>query len=262
MPTSNLISTILSLRPLFILSRPDSHSSPSFSLKPDGTKVTPLDLQVNEILQSFLSSNYPTYGIVSEELDHEWREYTWFIDPLNGTNAYLEGKDAFNVLVGLAKGNTPVLGIIYHPVTDKLYIGGVDEKPRVIYGGIETPLVKADSTPGNLLFCPSQNWENVFKELFRNEASYTLVHGNALGSEFKDPRIDLIEGKFNLQINSNFGKWGTWDICAGHAILSCFGGVMSDYYGNEIDYGKPMLEKGFIAADNKARIEKLPWIRN
>ncbi len=82
-----------------------------------------------------------------------------------------------------------------------------------------------------------------------------------MGNEFKDPRIHIIEGSLNLQINSNFGAWGTWDICAGHAILSSMGGVMTDYYGNDIDYSKPMLDNGFIASDTLERIDKLPWFK-
>ncbi len=35
---------------------------------------------------------------------------------------------------------------------------------------------------------------------------------------------------------------------------------MTDYYGNVIDYSKPMLDNGFIASDTLERISRLPWI--
>jgi basic membrane lipoprotein Med (substrate-binding protein (PBP1-ABC) superfamily) len=112
----------------------------------------------------------------------------------------------------------------------------------------------------NLLFTPTQNWEAVFTELFKNNPDYKFIHTDKLGEEFKDPRIHIVKGGINLQINSNFGAWGTWDVCAGHAILSALGGVMTDYYGNDINYSKPMLENGFIASDSLERIRELPWI--
>lgn len=231
-----------------------------FELKEDGSQVTKADKEVNEILQNYLKQEYPNTGIVSEELDKEWKEYTWYIDPLNGTKAYINGKDSFNILIGLVKDNKPIFGLISHPVYDKIYIGGIDEKPRVIQGNDSKPLLMKDSVNTNLLFTPTENWENVFIELFKNYPEYKLIHTDELGKEFKDPRIHIIEGGINLQINSNFGAWGTWDICAGHAILSSMGGVMTDYYGKHIDYSKPMLNSGFIASDTLKRINRLPWI--
>lgn len=233
----------------------------SKDIKNDGSEVTKADIEVNEILQNYLKDKYPECGIVSEELEKEWKEYTWHIDPLNGTKAYLNGKDSFNILIGLVQKNKPIFGLISHPVYNKIYIGGIDEKPRVIEGNNEIPLFKSKNLKENLLFTPSENWENVFTELFKKNPEYILVHTDELGNEFKDPRIHILDGGINLQINSNFGAWGTWDICAGHSILSYLGGVMTDYYGNDIDYSKPMLDNGFIASDTLERISKLPWIK-
>lgn len=230
-------------------------------IKEDGSKVTNVDKEANEILQSYLKEKYPTYGIMSEELEKECKEYTWYIDPLNGTGSYLRGSDYFNILVGLTRKNKPILGLIYHPLYDKLYIGGENEIPRVIASDGESNLVMSSIKKQNLLFTPSENWENIFKELFNDDPEYTLIHGNELGEEFKDPRIHIIDGGINLQINKNFGAWGTWDVCAGHAILSALGGVMTDYYGKDIDYSKTELNNGFIASDNTERIKNLPWIK-
>lgn len=229
--------------------------------KEDGSKVTNVDKEANEILQNYLKDKFPTYGIMSEEIDKECKEYTWYIDPLNGTGSYLRGSDYFNILVGLVKENKPILGLIYHPLYDKVYIGGKDEIPRVIVQGKETKLTMSPAVKQNLLFTPSDNWEAVFNELFNDNPEYTLVHGNDLGEEFKDPRMHIIDGGINLQINNNWGAWGPWDVCSGHAILSCFGGVMTDYYGKDIDYSKITLDNGFIASDNMGRIKNLPWIK-
>ncbi len=106
----------------------------SKDIKIDGSEVTKADIEANEILQNYLKEKYPKYGIVSEELEKEWKEYTWYIDPLNGTKAYLNGKDSFNILIGLVHNNKQIFGLISHPVYNKIYIGGINEKPRVIQG--------------------------------------------------------------------------------------------------------------------------------
>ena len=97
--------------------------------KEDGSKVTNVDKEVNEILQSYLKEKYPTYGIMSEEMEKECKEYTWYIDPLNGTKAYLNGKDSFNILIGLVYNNKPIFGLIslyvIFPQVLKLILVGV-----------------------------------------------------------------------------------------------------------------------------------------
>ncbi len=230
-------------------------------IKKDGSKVTNVDKQLNEILQNYLKDTYPTYGIMSEEIDKNVKDYTWYIDPLNGTGAYLKGFDSFNILVGLVRENIPILGLIYHPLYNKLYIGGESEIPRVRENEKETELKMPPHIKQNLLFTPNENWEKVFTQLFEGNPDYKLVNRDMLGSEFKDSRIHIVEGSLNLEINSNFGAWGTWDVCSGHAILSQLGGVMRDYYGNDIDYSKESLDNGFISADSIERVNQLDWIK-
>jgi 3'-phosphoadenosine 5'-phosphosulfate (PAPS) 3'-phosphatase len=152
--------------------------------------------------------------------------------------------------------------MIYHPTNQRLYVGGEDETPKIITNTDATPLKKAPPVQENLLYVPSNNWEKKFKEdLFQNETDYKFVYEDSLGSEFKDSRIHVVEGGFNIQVNNNPIGWGSWDICAGHAILSCFGGVMTDFQGNDIDYSKSILKTGFITADSIERINNLPWIK-
>lgn len=231
-------------------------------IKKDGSKVTNVDKQLNEILQNYLKDTYPTYGIMSEEIDKNVKDYTWYIDPLNGTGSYLKGYDSFNILVGLVRENTPILGLIYHPLYNKLYIGGETETPRVIVNDKEEKLIKGKYTKDNLIFTANDNWERIFKEFFKDMPEYKLIYKDMLGEEFKDPRMHIVAGSINLEINSNFGAWGTWDVCSGNAILSQLGGAMTDYYGNDIDYSKESLENGFIASDSIERIKKLHWIKN
>lgn len=126
-------------------------------IKDDGSQVTKADIEVNKLLQNYLKKEYPNTGIVSEELDKGWKEYTWHIDPLNGTKAYINGNDSFNILIGLVKDNKPIFGLISHPVYNKIYIGGVDETPRVLQENNIKPLVKSNTIKKNLLFAPSEN---------------------------------------------------------------------------------------------------------
>jgi len=54
-------------------------------------------------------------------------EYFWMIDPLDGTKEFIKKNDEFTVNIALIYNNSPVLGVVYTPVSDEMYsavIGG------------------------------------------------------------------------------------------------------------------------------------------
>jgi len=71
--------------------------------------------------------------ILSEEGQHlpfeerkEWNRM-WVVDPLDGTKEFIKKNGEFTVNIALVENGTPVLGVIYIPVTDILYYGIVGE---------------------------------------------------------------------------------------------------------------------------------------
>ena len=120
--------------------------------------------------------------------------------------------------------------------------------------------IKSDYQAKTYLLCPSDNWYMVWEKEFHNNPDYELIKPGSLGL-WEDPRISIAKNLANLLLNKNWGAWGTWDIAAGHAILSAAGGVTTDFLGNKIDYtsGKNVLLQGFNSADSIERIKKLPW---
>lgn len=224
-------------------------------LKEDGTKVTKADREVNEILQNLLKRECPTHGVMSEEKIQEYKEYTWYVDPIDGTSAYSRGEKYFNILVGLVRQEKPILGIIYNPPSKKLYLGGENLNPMMIdKDGTEHCISMAKPKSENLLFSYSYNPAKL--------SNYKYRKVRDISGDFKDLRIRIAQGEINIQIEDPEKDfvWGTWDICAGHAILNSLGGIVTSYYGDDIDYSKPTLQNGFIAADSIDRVNSLPWI--
>lgn len=72
------------------------------------------------------------YGFLSEESEDDLsrlgKEKVWIIDPLDGTNDFLERTGEFSVMVGLVDKNQPILGVVYLPVGDKLLAKGLENK--------------------------------------------------------------------------------------------------------------------------------------
>ncbi|MEN9391358.1 MAG: hypothetical protein RL017_656, partial [Pseudomonadota bacterium] len=97
----------------------------NISYKLDKSPVTAADLEIERNLRGWIKQNYPTHSIIGEEYanDSNSNQYTWVIDPIDGTANFATGKPIFSTLVALLEGNTPVAGIIDQPIINERYVG-------------------------------------------------------------------------------------------------------------------------------------------
>lgn len=101
--------------------------SVEIQIKPDHTPVTEADLFVSQFVIEQLQRLTPDIPVLSEEGKKlplaerkQWQEY-WIIDPLDGTQQFIDRTDQFSVVIGLVQQNRPVLGVIHAPILDKTY---------------------------------------------------------------------------------------------------------------------------------------------
>jgi myo-inositol-1(or 4)-monophosphatase len=85
--------------------------------------VTEADYQAEHIIATVIENEFPSHGIRSEESVHVPAEsdYTWLVDPLDGTGNFAHGNPNYSVSIALLEGNDPVVGVVYSPETDELY---------------------------------------------------------------------------------------------------------------------------------------------
>jgi len=88
-----------------------------------GNVVTDVDLLAEKTIVERLQREYPTHGILSEEshTSPDKSEYTWIIDPLDGTRNYASNLPHFSVTIALAHDEEVVLGLIYDPLRRELF---------------------------------------------------------------------------------------------------------------------------------------------
>ncbi|MCY3834370.1 MAG: histidinol-phosphatase [Chloroflexi bacterium] len=93
--------------------------------KADESPVTIADRQAEEIMREMIMKEYPEHGIIGEEfgVHNESAEFQWVLDPIDGTKSFVSGTFLFGTLIGLMKGDQPIVGTIHHPVTKHLLIG-------------------------------------------------------------------------------------------------------------------------------------------
>lgn len=94
------------------------------TLKGKNDFVTNLDIECENIIKKIIKETYPVHGIVAEEseIENSDSEYTWFIDPLSGTTNYIHSLPFFSVAIALRKGDNFILGVVYDPLLDELFI--------------------------------------------------------------------------------------------------------------------------------------------
>ncbi len=82
-----------------------------------------MDRRAEEIIIGILRSAFPEHAILSEECGHVdgCAEYTWVIDPLDGTFNYSRRIPAWCTSIGLLRAGDPVLGVVYDPGRDELF---------------------------------------------------------------------------------------------------------------------------------------------
>lgn len=84
---------------------------------------TQADLGSEKVILEILEKEFPNYNIFSEEIGEIQKnsEYTFYIDPLDGTNNFVLGIPNFTVSIGLFKNEEIVAGVVHSPILDHTY---------------------------------------------------------------------------------------------------------------------------------------------
>lgn len=84
---------------------------------------TKADLESEKAILKILKKEFPKYNILSEEegKTDKGSDYTFVIDPLDGTNNFVLGMPTFSVSIGLLYKNEAVFGVVFQPINNQTY---------------------------------------------------------------------------------------------------------------------------------------------
>lgn len=107
------------------MARKSFRNNISINKKEDASPVSNVDYEIESILFEMIAKNYPEHGFIGEELHlvKSKSQYTWVVDPIDGTSSFISGKPTFCTLISLLFQGTPILGIIDQPITDERWHG-------------------------------------------------------------------------------------------------------------------------------------------
>jgi len=251
--------------------------------KSDQSIVTLADVAAEEVVMAGLQKLTPNIPILSEEQveagnipDLTGGTY-WTIDPLDGTQDFVEGRNGYAVLIGLVHEEKPVLGVIYQPSKSKLYAASVPDKIAFMQDDQyqdRSDLNAQDHTDAHGVVRTIVNYgagdiEKVFNFLEEHRRKST-DHSSA-ANLFKINKQDMLsmrdrgdnyvfcpvaEGKAELYAHVSRSKGDGapfWDVVPGHALIAATGGRMVDFEGEEITY-KQRKQK------NKMALRTVPYV--
>jgi 3'(2'), 5'-bisphosphate nucleotidase len=221
--------------------------------KTDGSPVTEADLAADRIIAAGLEQLVPDIPVLSEERTHlAARPYTgsfFLVDPLDGTQEFVSGRDEFTVNLALVTNGTPVLGIVGAPALGVIWRG-------VVGHGAERLLVTKDAhtrTASPIRTrahpAPGAPWIATVSRSHGDERTEAFIAERPgairqiLGSAVKFCRV--AEG--GADIYPRLSPTSEWDIAAGHAVVCAAGGKITDSAGRPLRFGE--AREGFLVPE-------------
>ncbi|MEZ4684808.1 MAG: inositol monophosphatase family protein [Bacteroidia bacterium] len=199
----------------------ESFSSKHIEYKGKNDMFSYVDVRTEEILKEGLSKLLPGTGFINEESDNETGEtdYTWIIDPIDGTTNFIHGIPLFSICVALQHNDEILMGYVYEVAHDEMFwaIKGKGAK----LNGLPIEVSSVEKLSGSLMGTGFPYRQGPGFEDYLRLVSNVLreTHGmRRLGSA----AIDLayvaagrLEGFFEIGLNP-------WDVAAGEPY--CAGG--------------------------------------
>ena len=213
----------------------------------DGDKsnfATIADTEAEKIIIKILTDNFPDHSIVAEESGSRMgkSEFTWEVDPLDGSFTFGQNIPYFTVSIGLLKNNQPVVGVINHVSFNNLYWAQIDQgaflNDEKIHVSRKKDLQETAGTLDAGHNLKRQNKMDLYINKLITKVGYPFEFGSAAVT------LALVaDGTLDLYVNQAF----PWDFVAGAVIVKEAGGMVTDFEGREPDWSKERLN---IVASN------------
>ena len=191
----------------------------------------------------------PEAGFITEEatIDQEKKNYTWVIDPLDGTTNFVHGIPNYCVSIGLMNGDDIVSGVVYEVANDECFTawkdGGAYLNNEVIH-------VSDASRIDDCVFAtgfPIHNFKHINEYLAILNELMKNTHGlRRMGSAAADMAY-VACGRYGGFFEYNLNPW---DVAAGVILVKEAGGSVTDFGGgNHFLFGKELACGGNVHAE-------------
>lgn len=213
---------------------------PDVWMKSGQSPVTEADIAVDTFLRETLTAARPDYGWLSEEtvdtVERLSARRTFVVDPIDGTRAFVDGRDVWCVSIAVVENGRPLTGVLDCPARSEVYaamLGGGAQKNKE---AISVRLPSEEVTVAG------------------PRALTDAMRTRYPGAQKRHPYIPSLAYRIAMladgTIDGTFVKPDShdWDLAAADLILGEAGGRVLDPQGRELIYASPDPAHGALAA--------------
>lgn len=243
------------------------------AVKQLGTKYSPQDLVTDvdkgaeQMIRKLILTHFPEHAILGEEsvapgaqasqealANLSSSEYLWIIDPIDGTTNFVHGFPFFCVSIALAYKGEVVVGVIYDPLRDELFVA---EKGKGAYvHGNPTQVSQETDLASSVLalgFNPDRQFALPVNMKGINalaDKTRSIRAGGSAALHLAYVAAGRLSGYYEVGLNS-------WDVAAGALLVKESGGMVTDTIGNPYHLGVRHL----VATNGKIHDELLETLK-
>ncbi len=233
-----------------IVSHLDRLDALSVTRKSFNELVSEVDRQAEQTIVQAIRRVYPGHGILGEEGGQQGEdEYTWIIDPLDGTTNFLHGFPQFSVSIGIIHRGRLEHGVVYDPLRAEIFSASRgrgamlnDKRIRVSRCNNLEHALLGTGFPYRRLG-RVESYLAILRELFGKTEGVRRAGSAALDLAYV--AAGRLDGFWEFDLQS-------WDMAAGALLIQEAGGIVT-----EPDGGSDYLKSGDIVAGNPKVLKAL-----
>jgi myo-inositol-1(or 4)-monophosphatase len=209
-----------------------------------GSPVTEADIASNELLRERLLA--PGDGWLSEESENDpsrlHARRVWVVDPIDGTRAYMAGREDWSISAALVENGRPVAAALYAPATDELFLATAG-------GGATRNDVSIQASGGGALAGARIAGPKRMLERIAADAPALVIVPRIHSLALRIVRV--AQGELDAAIAGGSGH--DWDLAAADLLVHEAGGIITAVDGKALIYNRPAPVHGALVASGRER---------
>ena len=211
------------------------------TIKPDGSPVTDVDVQIEDALRDRLARERPDHMITGEERgtsgSSSWR---WYLDPIDGTQSFITADPKWMTLIALAHDDRVILGVADVPALGRRWWatrgGGAYRNGQPVRVSTRSPLQDA---------IVNDTWyQDLAQEADEHPLAAVAARAVAIRLHQDDSFLAVAAGEADVAMHIG-GE--SWDHAPQKVIVEEAGGQLTDFQGaDRIDTGRVVATNGSI----------------
>jgi myo-inositol-1(or 4)-monophosphatase len=202
--------------------------------------LTDADMAIGHYLVDSIKKQYSDHNIIDEEtgvIDNK-SQFTWVVDPIDGTSNFANGIPLYGIMIGLLIKDIPVAGGIALPSFSQIYYG---EKGKGAWCNNEKIEVTKETNLLSSLVAYGIDGHQENPDITKKEcellAEIILSIRNLRSSNSCFDIAMVVKGKYGAYLNRTSK---IWDNVAIQPLIEEAGGIVTDFFGNAMDYSDPL----------------------